>query len=30
MDYQIILVYCLCADLLKALQHKEDAAMPVE
>jgi Transposase DDE domain len=24
MDYQIILVYCLCADLLKALQHKED------
>lgn len=24
MDYQIILVYCLCADLLKALAHKED------
>lgn len=24
MDYQIILVYCLCADLLKALGHKED------
>jgi len=24
MDYKIILVYCLCADLLKALQHKED------
>jgi len=25
MDYKIILVYCLCADLLKALDHKEDA-----
>ena len=24
MDYTIILVYCLCADLLKALGHKED------
>ncbi len=24
MDMQIILVYCLCADLLLALQHKED------
>ena len=24
MDYQIILVYCLCDDLLKALGHKED------
>ncbi|MCX6049013.1 MAG: hypothetical protein NT075_28260 [Chloroflexi bacterium] len=24
MDYQIILVYCLCADLLNALAHKED------
>jgi Transposase DDE domain len=24
MDMQIILVYCLCADLLKALHHKED------
>jgi hypothetical protein len=24
MDYQIILVYCLCADLLIALQHYED------
>jgi len=24
MDYQIILVYCLCADLLKGLAHKED------
>ena len=24
MEYKIILVYCLCADLLKALQHKED------
>jgi|tagenome__1003787_1003787.scaffolds.fasta_scaffold20297162_1 hypothetical protein len=24
MDYKIILVYCLCADLLKALDHKED------
>lgn len=24
MDYQIILVYCLCADLLLALQHHED------
>ena len=24
MDYQIILVYCLCADLLKALLHRED------
>ncbi|MEZ4732417.1 MAG: IS982 family transposase [Caldilineaceae bacterium] len=24
MDYQIILVYCLCADFLKALAHKED------
>jgi Transposase DDE domain len=24
MDYKIILVYCLCADLLKALQHQED------
>ena len=25
MDYQIILVYCLCADLLLALQHHEDS-----
>lgn len=24
MDYQIILVYCLCADLLQALGHQED------
>lgn len=24
MDYQIILVYCLCDDLLKALHHRED------
>lgn len=24
MDYKIILVYCLCADLLKAFGHKED------
>lgn len=24
MDYKIILVYCLCADMLKALDHKED------
>jgi hypothetical protein len=24
MDYQIILVYCLCADLLIALEHRED------
>ena len=24
MDYKIILVYCLCADLLKAFDHKED------
>jgi hypothetical protein len=24
MDYKIILVYCLCADLLKAIDHKED------
>lgn len=24
MDYQIILVYCLCADLLIALEHHED------
>lgn len=24
MDYKIILVYCLCADLLRALAHKED------
>jgi hypothetical protein len=25
MDTQIILIYCLCDDLLKAMQHKEDA-----
>lgn len=25
MDTQIILVYCLCDDLLKAMQHQEDA-----
>jgi hypothetical protein len=25
MDSQIILVYCLCDDLLKAMQHREDA-----
>ncbi len=25
MDVQIILVYCLCADLLIGLQHQEDA-----
>lgn len=25
MDYQIILVYCLCTDLLKVLAHKENA-----
>lgn len=25
MDLQIILVYCLCADLLKALRHHEDS-----
>src|SRR4029453_3557784 len=25
MDIKIILVYCLCADLLIALQHQEDA-----
>ena len=25
MDTQIILVYCLCDDLLKAMQHREDA-----
>jgi hypothetical protein len=25
MDLQIILVYCLCADLLKALHHHEDS-----
>jgi hypothetical protein len=25
MDTQIILVYCLCDDLLKAMQHHEDA-----
>lgn len=24
MDYKIILVYCLCADLLQALNHQED------
>ena len=24
MDFQIILVYCLCADFLKALHHRED------
>lgn len=24
MDYQIIAVYCLCADLLKGLHHRED------
>ena len=24
MDFQIILVYCLCADFLKALHHPED------
>lgn len=24
MDYKIILVYCLCADLLNALNQKED------
>lgn len=24
MDYKIILVYCLCADLLRALNHQED------
>jgi hypothetical protein len=25
MDTQIILIYCLCDDLLKAMQHKDDA-----
>jgi hypothetical protein len=25
MDYQIILVYCLCADFLRALHHPEDS-----
>ncbi len=25
MDTQIILVYCLCDDMLKAMQHREDA-----
>ncbi len=29
MDTQIVFVYCLCDDLLKALQHYEDSQCPV-